>query len=151
MGCLLVPHLPQEQRSNIFTPIRALALRWWKRNTLRSFLKWYQHEHGAYHSVNSFNVVGILRDHGARVDWEAGRDCIKRHALATWWDWDLRSRPLNWNWSTDYQPMKRDGIIPWFLSPPPTVTTPQPVEKNGEIRGKVKEKLRKVQEKGKDI
>jgi hypothetical protein len=85
------------------------------------------------------------------MNWEAGCDCIKCCALAIWWDWDLRSRPLHWNWSTDYQPTKRDGIIPWFLSPPPTVTTPQPVEKNGEIRGKVKEKLRKVQEKGKDI
>jgi hypothetical protein len=82
------------------------------------------------------------------MNWEAGCDCIKCCALAIWWDWDLRSRPLHWNWSTDYQPTKRDGIIPWFLSPPPTVTTPQPVEKNGEIRGKVKEKLRKVQEKG---
>jgi hypothetical protein len=80
----------------------------------------------------------------AWVDWEADRDCIKRCSLSTWWDWDLRSKPLHWNWDPEYRLLIRDGVPPQFLNPPPIVTLAQRAEKDVMTWEKVKLKLQKV-------
>ncbi len=58
------------------TPLRLLALRWWKRHLTRDFLSWFCTTH--HQNLTSF---------AAKRDKEAGRECVTRAANSTWWEW----------------------------------------------------------------
>jgi hypothetical protein len=137
----ILPALPQQQRSKILVPIRNLALRWWRRSVLRDFLRWFKAEHKKLHKAGSIQVQLILRNGSAKLDWEAGRDCIRRCAEASWWEWDAGSRPLHWRWPKEYRIIIRDGLPPWFITKPPETKIPQCGEPDVDVRHKIKEKL----------
>jgi hypothetical protein len=41
----ILPRLPQKEREPILNTIRGLALRWWRRNVMRDFLRWFKATH----------------------------------------------------------------------------------------------------------
>jgi hypothetical protein len=83
-----------------------------------------------------------------KEDWLAGSDCIRCCTLATWWDWEGGSRPFHWRWPSEYRKIVHDGLPPWFLSTPKTITVPQRGEANTGMRELIREKLQKVRSRG---
>jgi len=90
----------------------------------------------------------LLRNEEFKTDWTAGRDCIRRCALASWWDWEGGSRPFHWRWSNEYRHIVRDGLTPWFLSTPKAITVPQRGELDVRTRELIRQKLTKVCSRG---
>jgi len=87
----LLPLHKQLERGPVLDTIRGFALRWWRRNTLRDFIKWFKIAHPKVTSGNNIRVRAILKSQIALRDWECGRDCIRRCSGASWWEWDLGS------------------------------------------------------------
>jgi len=144
----ILPQATLEQRCKILSPLRNFFLRWWRKNVMRSFLTWFRQKYKNCVLGHTLNLKRIFRNKTAYRDWLAGKDCIRRCSWATWWDWDVGSRPLHWRWPMEYQEAIRDGLPPWFSTTPPTSTIPQRGESDPEIRVKVAEKLLKVRNKG---
>jgi hypothetical protein len=140
----ILPHLLQGERTKILKPIRTLALRWWRRNLLRDFLKWFKKEHKSCVVSNQVAVIHIKKNGEAMLDWTAGRDCIWRAAEASWWDWTKGSRPFHWRWPIEYRTVIRDGVPLWFISPPPTTKIPQRGEPDPVKREIIRTKLSTV-------
>lgn len=59
-----------------------------------------------------WSVSGSIAD--TKKNCIAGLDCIQRSAEATWWEWNVGSRPFFWRWNEsllnkDYTSAMRDG------------------------------------------
>jgi hypothetical protein len=144
----ILPQATSEQRCKNLTPLRNFFLRWWRKNVRCSFLTWFWQQYRNCVVGHTLNLKRIFRTKRAYRDWVAGKDCIRRCSLASWWEWDAGSRPLHWRWPLEYQEAIRDGLPPWFSTAPPTSTIPQRGELDPEICVKVAEKLLKVRNKG---
>lgn len=144
----VLPELSSSQRTAILEPLRKFCLQWWRKNVRRSFIRWFRGKYRKFVVNNSLNLKQIYRTKAAWADWVAGRDCVRRCCLASWWDWDAGSRPLHWHWPLEYQQIIRDGLPPWFSTVPPTSTVPQRGKPDPVIRAKVADKLGKVRAKG---
>ena len=142
------PNQLQSVRGPILNHLRGFCLRWWRRNTLRDFLRWFKQQHSNCTKEGQLDVSRILRFGPASRDWECGRDCIRRCSWASWWEWDVGSRPMHWRWPLEYQAQIRDGVPPYFQRVPASVTIPQRGEPDPLIREQVRKKLAKVREKG---
>jgi hypothetical protein len=72
----ILPQLQQPQRDKILTPIRGLALRRWKKNTRKGFLRWFRLSYSAeaLHVNGSFHIQRIMQHKSASMDWIEGRD-----------------------------------------------------------------------------
>ena len=80
-------------------------------------------------------------------DLEAARDCIRRAARSTWWDWPAGSRPFFWRWPKEYWESSRDGRKNYIRDKLPINSVPQtPVQV--EFRDRVKSKVISVLDKG---
>jgi hypothetical protein len=140
----------QKIRDNFLKHLRTLALRWWRRNVIRSFMRWFKNKYPSMkvsdgvRPIDHFNIPKILRHKTASKDWAAGRECIWRCSGASWWEWDLGSRPFHWRWSKEYQEIIQDGLPWWYSSSPPHYVKPQRVESDEQLRIAIKAKLSKV-------
>ena len=147
--------------------IRTLALRWWKRKLLRSFIHWLFSSEGPCYKVKRKQVKEwvIWKRNKSRFEWsstgkfgyekatrkiwkiatkdmEAGQECIARAGNSSWWDWSDGSRPFFWRWSKDFQILIRDGVPPLLSEVPDRWVNPQQCDRKSEA--KVKLKLHKV-------
>ena len=91
----LSPKVSSRDVTGASNVLRTWLLCRWKLNVTRSYLKWKKGQRGKVY------------------DNEA-QDCISRAADATWWTWDVGSRPFFWRWPADYVPQIRDGHKVWF-------------------------------------
>lgn len=81
-------------------------------------------------------------------DWEPARDCIRRAAAATWWDWDQGSRLLFWRWPADRQLWAREGQPHFLIGNLPSFKSPQSPAKTLEDAKLMKLKVGKVRQRG---
>lgn len=130
-------------KRHLLTLLRTCALAWWKRHTTVSFLTWFKLEHG-----QPIDLTRILSHPLQRVDWEAGRDCVRRCSLSSWWDWEGGSRPLFWRWPKEYRKQIRDGIDLWIIQQLPCYRKPQRPEQDEQLRDAMTAKLSKVRKRG---
>jgi len=144
----ILPDTEQAVRGPVLDKIRSFCLRWWRRQVLRGFLTWFKSSYPSTVINGQLNIKQILRTASARRDLECGRDCIWRCSGASWWEWDVGSRPFHWRWPKEYQELIRDGLKPWFKAKPADVTVPQRGEVDPVIRNQVTQKLTKVLSKG---
>ena len=146
---------------------RCMGLRWWKRNLLRSFIRWlysldgpcrrlkrkggrdwvYWHrKDGRYHWISTGRRSYMKSTRAlwsiANGDMDAGRECVCRAANSTWWEWLDGSRPFFWKWKQDYRVTIRDGVAPWMSEAPKRWVQPQQCD--SKTKTQVKEKLHKV-------
>jgi hypothetical protein len=134
-----------------------MCLRYWRRQTCCFLIKWLKEKYPAVAKLfrgrkqtKAYQVIfqKLLCDDEFKEDWLAGSDCIRRCTLATWWDWEAGSRPFHWRWPSEYRKIFHDGLPPWLLSTPKTVTVPQCGEANTGTRELIREKLQKVRSRG---
>jgi hypothetical protein len=89
----------------------------------------------------------ILRSHPKTADdWEPARECLRKAASCTWWDWSSGSRLFFWEWPRLYLAWARDGQPHYKTKPLPTFRKPQQPPKNAEDRIMVWRKLCVVRE-----
>jgi len=122
--------------------LREWMLRKWRRNVFRSFCKYLHSNHGP-------NWISIESRNGDLVkDVEAGRDCLRRNSLATWFEWLGGSRPFFWRWPQSFVKEARDGIKVHFRHKELKWRKAQPPENNVVVRNQMEAKLRKVLKRG---
>jgi hypothetical protein len=102
--------------------IRHFALRWWKKNTTRDFLRW----------LNQKYPLALRPSGGYIKDRKAGVDCLSRCANSSWWEWNVGSRPLFWRWPEEYRTTIRDGVRLWIKGPLPEYRVPQRGERTNQ-------------------
>ena len=123
----------------LFDGLRDLAVRWYRRRVLRSFLSYLRLRHGKDTLVSdsvilsgvtrTFNVPGWVRerykfkslpraksargrDNGQedfKKDLIVGSEAVWRTSQASWWTWEAGSTLLFWRWPTCYRVAVRDG------------------------------------------
>jgi hypothetical protein len=118
--------------------IRLFALRWWKKQTIRDFLKWLNHKYPPAHRCSGEYIK----------EKKAGADCLARYANSSWWEWTAGSRPLFWRWPEKYREIIRDGVKLWIKGPLPEYRVLQRGEKYTSTRNAIKGKLSAVMAKG---
>jgi len=118
--------------------IRQFALRWWKRQTTKDFLRWLNFKYSPTQKYSN----EFLKEK------KAGADCLARCANSSWWEWTAGSRPLFWRWPEEYRETIRDGVKLWIKGPLPEYRVPQRGEKDASIRKAIKNKLSIVISKG---
>jgi len=126
--------------------LRGFLLRRWRCNVRKSFC-WFMKQE----SPNSCWCKPVSAD--LEQDWEAnlaaGRDCIRRSAHASWWDWDHGSRLFFWRWPKESRLWARDGHpILAEHQHLPTYTVRQPPEPDTKIQQQVRDKLTKIRSRG---
>mmetsp|Transcript_18229 Transcript_18229/g.45121 ORF Transcript_18229/g.45121 Transcript_18229/m.45121 type:complete len:1319 (-) Transcript_18229:2184-6140(-) len=148
--------------------IRKLALQYWKKKLLRSYLEWaaqvwprsegpsasrwvrlekdsnsirYQWEPGGLANYQEWRRQRCLSD---PHEFEAGSDAVSRALNSSWWEWDDGSRPFHWRWPAWYRQTIRDGLKVHLRGKSPTYRSPQKDEKNPQIKEAIKKKLSKV-------
>jgi hypothetical protein len=153
----LLPYKSTDERLRTLQPLRHMFLRCWRRRTCRSLLKWLKQKYVLLpklfkysDNAKSFKNIfeQLLQNEEFKEDWLMGRDCIRRCTLSTWWDWDGGSRPFHWRWSDEYRNTVRDGLAPWFVTTPKSVTVPQRGETDPRIHDLIRQKLQKVRSRG---
>ncbi len=82
-------------------------------------------------------------------DLEVGRDCLRRLANCSWWNWDEGSALFFWRWPKAHRKSIRDGT-PIFHKREkfPAFFKKQQWPKDETMRTKMKEKLNKVRQRG---
>ena len=152
--------------------MRGLLLRRWRRNILRSFSRYRRArlprsltefeepftlvtwQHGKY----SWGPGGRARykeqtqrinlHPGTTLDVEAGRDCVRRAAGATWWEWAFGSRLMFWNWPDKTRTWARSGQPHFLVKDLPRFKKAQKKPANERDRKMVANKIEKVRAKG---
>jgi hypothetical protein len=162
----------------VSTWLRGKMLCWWKRQVLRSYVKWMKNEYLIADSKGdsgSWLELGQKLGKDDELHWQyrwstTGRDdykkwwkerlvatiedvvpasdAIARAADSSWWNWDEGSRPFHWRWPRHYQLVIRDGLKVYFQKVPPRYRTPQRDILDEEVKRKVVEKLAKVRKRG---
>jgi hypothetical protein len=121
----------------VVTFMRSRLLNRWKRNVTKSFFKWER---------NLLLLSGNQENHkDIRI---AARDCIHKASNASWWSWDMGSRPFFWRWPPDYQEVIREGVPVWFRGPGIYYKVKQKNPGSEEMIKIVKKKLANIRDKG---
>ena len=146
--------------------LRVLCLRWWKRNLTRGFWVWFRSnrlstphkwvsssptstEHQwAPDGRRQYMVAWRVDMRGREIDLAPARDAIGRAADSSWWAWDRGSGLFFWKWPESYRSVARDGLPPWFQSPPPRNLKRQRREPDAHTRTKMAAKLSAVRARG---
>lgn len=115
-----------------FLILRHGMLKWWKKRVVRSAVKFLtvQKEGEEYQR----NLVAI-------------RDCVRRVADASIWEWDGGSRPFFWMWPVGLQKNIRDGFPLWIRNETVEWNEPQP-KPSAERRELMLVKIADVRRKG---
>jgi len=118
--------------------LRAACLARWRKNVLRSFLRYVRRKHGAEWEVK------VPRNHR---DLEVGRQCLRHCAGADWWEWRAGSTLLFWRWPPELQRVARDGHPVWIKGSLPAYRVPQKPERDVARCRQVKLKLENIRQK----
>ena len=78
------------------------------------------------------------------LDLEAAREAIYRATGASWWDWDIGSRPFHWRWPEFYQGIVRDGLPIYMAARAPIYRVAQKDTKDEDYKLIMVKKLTKV-------
>jgi len=124
------------------TSLRKALLRVWRRSVLRCFLAYLNATYGQAWWRSDPKPPDLL------PDLQAGRDCIHRVGLASWWDWEGGSRLLFWRWPLSQRAAARDGYPMFFQEPPVLYRRHQTSERDEKTRQLVAQKLQVVRNKG---
>jgi hypothetical protein len=109
--------------------LRSWLLRVWRRSVYLSFRKYMRSTHGpSWYAQPS-------------QDAAAGRDCLRRTALADFWEWHGGSRLYFWRWPAESRAWARDGHPVYLTNKPAIYKRPQPPESDLGIKDMVKKKL----------
>jgi len=122
---------------DLLSCLRDWLLRAWRRSVFLSFSRFMRSTHG--------HDWYTLRD---SPDFLAGRDCVERVTMASFWDWDGGSRLLFWRWPIESRIWARDGLPIYFRGPSPAYRKSQPPEPDVLIKQQVREKLCKFTTRG---
>jgi hypothetical protein len=116
--------------------LRDRVLRWWRKNLMKEFIKWFHDEHL---TKNSEEV---------QSDLLAGLECITRSCGSTFWEWTEGSRPFFWRWPLHYRKTIKEGHPLWVKETLPRWRIPQRRETNQALQENIKKKLESVRTKG---
>ena len=114
--------------------MRQRMLSHWKRKVIREMTRWYS----VYGS--GLKEKKIIRKRMREVAYHVG--------WCSWWNWDRGSTLFFWRWPLMYLSEALYGVPPRFDSTPPQYWTPQPPYTNETTRQLVKDKLKRVLERG---
>ena len=108
------------------------VIRWYRRHTYKSFVRYMIKCHGRNWAQRLISVRQrnqITSD--LYKDGAVGSDAIARTLNATWWSWKAGSSLLFWRWAKEARSDARDGsILPWKIPPFPKYVLPQRYPKN---------------------
>ena len=146
----------------LFDRFRQLLLRRYKRNVLKSFLR-YLHRSYAITETMTVNVgntklnlelPGWINPNFSRSinlarDLDVGKDAVMRTSNSSWWDWSAGSTLLFWRWPDHLMKKIRDGS-PLFIirNNLPRYMRRQRWPKEEILRNKLLTKLSKVRKRG---
>lgn len=116
--------------------LRQFVLQVWRRSVFLSFQHYMLTTYGSHWFSDKSG------------DREAGCDCLRRVAGATFWDWACGSRILFWRWPDELKCWARDGHPVYIAKSLPQYRKRQPWEPNRDIRGQVSKKLTKFIDQG---
>ena len=112
----------------LFTSLRKLLIRRYRKNVLQSLLRYLHKQHSK--APNSYLTIHCLgksirvsswvktrrqtskkagRYWNLHRDLEVGRDAVTRAAWSTWWNWDVGSTLYFWRWPSGVMQSVRDG------------------------------------------
>ena len=123
----------------LFAAMRDLLIRRYRKNVLRSFLRYMRLEHSnnkmvtiripelllslsvpKWTTVNRMKVSKKKDKSELLKDLEIGRDAVSRAAKSTWWNWDGGSTLFFWRWPRWSKKSVRDGtklFVDWDKLP----------------------------------
>jgi hypothetical protein len=144
-----IPSLSDEKLNDHLTFIRQLALKRWKINVRKSFIKYlnmnWSEQYAKYLKGSRSNNL----DSEFEKDLIAGRECLSYVMECNWWEWSAGSRLLFWRWSPEFRKHARDGIpVLWLPDKKPTNKKPQPEVHDPIVKRSMKSKLNKVRKRG---
>ena len=111
-------------------------LQYWKRKVRLDFMRWYNCNRESWEDNHADNVL------------KSGLRAILKVNGASFWEWDKGSSLFFWRFPRHYQEAARTGIAPMFDSNPPQNNYRQELIKDANIKEKVREKVKKVLDKG---
>ena len=166
------------RHGRLFDSLRRLALRWYRRNTLRSLLLFLKKQHGrGKEVVDEVDIGGKPRQfrHSAwvrlrysfrscskfrskkrnktldelRKDLIVGAEVIWRATQASWWNWEAGSTITFWRWPSCYRVAVRDGTKAFIHRDRlPSYSKPQQLSKDPDTQERVKKKVNGVRARG---
>jgi hypothetical protein len=155
----------ESKHSRLFNGFRRLLERRYRRNVLRSFLKYLRKKYAGKkrsRSINALNPPEWIRIRGKvkakknsgkmwelERDLEVGKDAVCRAADSTWWSWEAGSTLFFWRWPARCQKSARDGtklFVDWSNMPNYMDRQRWPVDELQ--RQKMEKKIRKVRARG---
>ena len=167
----------QHEHGRLFDCLRSLAVRWYRKRTLRSFLKYLREQHGGRMVEDevmlegksrkfklsswvrlryTFRSITKIRSRKVdkvtsefRKDLLVGAEAIWRASQASWWNWDGGSTICFWRWPSCYRLAVRDGTKTFIhRNKLPSYSKPQRMSKDADTREKVKKKVNEVRSRG---
>ena len=143
--------IPQTQIDKALDGFRVLGLKVWKRNVLKSFIRYlYKTWFSQWMTLRNkegvdFKSYPIEFQH----DIIAGIDCLYYTSRATWWEWNQGSRLLCWRWTWEYKVQARDGMeMHWIPGKLATARKAQALVKDSTTRSLMASKISKVINRG---
>ena len=112
----------------LFTHLRWLSLRRFRRNVYQSFLNYMQRKYkekwgtlrDLYNQLRNTSrgkltrrltrIVGKVSGTDFLRDLDNGREAVERALHSSFWDWDQGSSLFFWRWPSHVQPEARDGV-----------------------------------------
>ena len=153
------------KHSRLFNGLRKLLEKRYRRNFLRSFLKYLKAKYTSRkrgRNEKCLNPPEWIRLRGKvkakknsgkmwelQRDLEVGKDAVSRAADSTWWSWEAGSSLFFWRWPSRCQTAARDGtklFVYWDKMP--KYMERQRWPSNELERQKIEKKIRKVRARG---
>jgi hypothetical protein len=141
--------LPRRRLNKALEGFRLLALLRWKRNVLKSFIRYlkfnWAHQWDLLQSGSAKDVKSIE----FKFDLDAGLDCLYYTSRSSWWEWNNGSRLLFWRWNWEFKVQARDGMeMCWVPDKLATARKAQAPVKDDNTRALMALKLEKVIKRG---
>ena len=142
--------------------LRLAAISWWRRNLRRELWR-HLRSFSRGEPQDTTRMVQVVREEGRQryrwregglsaykewhrrcrqsPDFEAGRECVRRGARSSFWNWEDGSRLIFWRWPKRWRKLIRDGQPHRLMGTLPRFTRAQSAPKNQRV---VPEKLLKL-------
>ena len=129
--------------------LRYFLLRRWHQNVRKSLIKYLK----VTWKSDWVNYVSGTRESSQKtefaLDLHGGTECLYYACNASFWEWDLGSRPFFWRWSPEFQKQARDGVpIYWVPEALPTSRKSPSLGKDARVISLMKAKVLKVMLRG---
>ena len=140
------PKVTSNQRTvNALNVLRRLGSKWWKQKVWKSFYNYLETEYGKDWRKRKDKSMETSE---LRKDIIVFTDCAFKARNTDWFEWNAGSTLFFWRWPKEYRQFARDGLPYWFRGKKPRSKKAQPDELDETIRLNVREKLRKVRDRG---